>query len=92
MKQLKKQFTLFLVATPLIMNTFSTYATDQYPNASNWALTELAMADDDGFIIDSVRSDFSKDITREEFCETVVILYDRLGGKEVLEDYNPYQA
>lgn len=90
MKQLKKQFTLFLVATPLIMNTFSTYATDQYPNASNWALTELAMADDDGFIIDSVRSDFSKDITREEFCETVVILYDRLGGKEVLEDYNPF--
>jgi len=90
MKNFKKPFILILVISLFTMNNFSSSAVSQYPNASSWALTELSRADDDGFITDTIRSNFSKDITREEFCEIAVILYDRLGGPAVLEAYNPF--
>lgn len=61
-----------------------------YKNASGWAIVELERADNDGFITDTIRQDFSKNITREEFCEIAVIMYDRLGGKQNLETYNPF--
>lgn len=86
----KKALSLLLVLSLVMISSFSLLASTEYPEASNWALTELARADEDGFVTDAIRGDFSKNITREEFCEIAVILYDRLGGKQDLETYNPF--
>jgi hypothetical protein len=90
MKFFKKSLITTLALALIVTNNFTTLASDDYPNASNWALVELSMADDDGFVTESINSDFSKDITREGFCEIAVILYDRLGGTQELETYNPF--
>lgn len=63
---------------------------DTYKGASGWAIAELTMADADGFITEKISQDFSAGITREEFCEIAVVLYDRLGGPKVTETYNPF--
>lgn len=78
-----------ILALTLLIST-SIYGNDTYPGASGWAVSELAKADADGFITDKIRDDFGANITREEFCEIAVILYDRLGGNQTLETTNPF--
>lgn len=73
----------------LLLSTVA-FGDETYPGASGWAVGELAKADTDGFITDKIRDDFGANITREEFCEIAVILYDRLGGNQALETDNPF--
>ncbi len=53
-----------------------------FKGASNWAVPELNKASEYGFITDSIRDNMSGSITREEFCEVVVRLYEKAAGKE----------
>lgn len=53
-----------------------------YKGASNWAIPELDKASEYGFITDSIRDNMSGPITREEFCEVAVRLYEKSTGKE----------
>lgn len=53
-----------------------------YKGASKWAFPELDKASEYGFITDSIRDNMSGPITREEFCEVVVRLYEKAAGKE----------
>jgi hypothetical protein len=49
-----------------------------YSKASTWAKTELEKADALGLIPDILKgADLTKPITREEFCELSVLLYDK---------------
>ncbi|WFA10156.1 S-layer homology domain-containing protein [Tissierella sp. Yu-01] len=57
-----------------------------YENASEWAWSELDMAADLKLIPESIRQDMKKVITREEFCEVVIRLYELQTGKTV--DYS----
>jgi len=53
-----------------------------YSNASNWAKTELDKADQYGLIPDSLKgADMTRPITREEFAELAVKLYEKTTGK-----------
>ncbi len=53
-----------------------------YSNASDWAKTELQKASDLGLIPGIlIGSDMTKAITREEFCELAVLLYEKTVGK-----------
>lgn len=52
-----------------------------YAKASEWAEPELQNADDLGLIPDILRgADMTKPITREEFCELAVLLYEKTTG------------
>lgn len=52
-----------------------------YSNASSWAKTELQSASDLGLIPDILKgADMTKPITREEFCELSVLLYEKTKG------------
>ncbi len=52
-----------------------------YAAASEWAKPELQNADDLGLIPDILRgADMTKPITREEFCELAVLLYEKTAG------------
>ncbi len=53
-----------------------------YKGASTWAVPELNKASEYGFITDRIRDNMSGPITREEFCEVVVRLYEKATGKE----------
>ncbi len=58
-------------------------------NASGWALPELQKADELGLIPDILKNkDMAKPITREEFCELAVALYEKMTG-ETSEPISP---
>jgi hypothetical protein len=54
-----------------------------YKKISDWAKPELQNANDLGLIPDILAgADMTKPITREEFCELAVLLYEKTTGKE----------
>jgi hypothetical protein len=63
-----------------------------YKEASDWAKPELQKADDLGLIPEIlVGSDMSNPITREEFCELSVLLYEKTTGTQALpSSHNPF--
>lgn len=55
-----------------------------YSDASTWAETELKKANDLGLIPEILKgADMTKPITREEFCELAVLLYEKITDKSV---------
>ncbi len=84
-----------LTTSNYIHSDFSNIAStkiDAYSNASNWAKPELNKANDYGLIPDSLKgSDMTKPITREEFAELAIRLYEKTTGKSVEpESPNPF--
>ena len=54
-----------------------------YQKASEWAKPELQKANDLGLIPDILKgTDMTKPITREEFCELAVLLYEQVTGQK----------
>ena len=54
-----------------------------YQKASEWAKPELQKANDLGLIPDILKgADMTKPITREEFCELAVLLYEQVTGQK----------
>jgi len=51
-----------------------------YKGASNWAVPELNKASEYGLITDRIMGNMAGPITREEFCEVVVRLYETVSG------------
>ena len=51
-----------------------------YSTASSWAIPEIKQAIEYGLVTERILSNFKKNITREEFCEIVVKLYEKLSG------------
>lgn len=49
-----------------------------YTGASDWAIDELDKAVEYGLIPESIRSNMQSNITREEFCELVLKMYEKL--------------
>ena len=64
-------------------NVFSigTDAYQKYKNASTWAVVELDKAAEYGFITDKIKDKMNGPITREEFCEVVIKLYEKMMDK-----------
>jgi hypothetical protein len=64
-----------------------------YKKASEWAKTELEKADELGLVPDIlIGADMTKPITREEFCELAVLLYEKatMTAAEPVSD-NPFK-
>jgi len=68
-----------------IYSPFSNVISHNMPawsNACSWATNELKSADDQGLIPDILKgADLTKPITREEFCELALLLYEKTAGK-----------
>jgi len=61
-------------------NTLS-YGMPAWSAASSWAANELKKADEYGLIPDILKNtDMTKPITREEFCELALVLYEKTTG------------
>lgn len=63
-----------------------------YNDASDWAIPELEKANDAGLIPDILKgTDMTKPITREEFAELAVLLYEKTSGNvAVAVSPNPF--
>ncbi|MCD8391129.1 MAG: leucine-rich repeat protein, partial [Firmicutes bacterium] len=48
---------------------------------SSWAASEVSEAEGAGLIPSSVRKDYQANITRKQFCEMVVLAYEKISGK-----------
>ena len=57
---------------------------------SSWAKPELELAYSYGLTYPTVMSNFTKPITREEFCVIVVKLYEKLTGKTAAAGMSPF--
>ncbi|MGI5971662.1 MAG: DNRLRE domain-containing protein [Oscillospiraceae bacterium] len=49
--------------------------------ASGWAVSEIERAIESGLTVDEILSNFQKDITRREFCQISVKLYEKMTGR-----------
>lgn len=86
---MKKTLSL-IICLALLVGTCSTVFATNFNGASGWAIPELERANTDGFITQKIANNMSANITREEFCEIAVILYDKIGGTQELENHNPF--
>lgn len=66
--------------------------TEFYSNASTWAKDELGKANDNDLIPEILRNvDLTQPITREEFCELAVLLFERVTGTMAVPEFpNPF--
>lgn len=73
-----KESNMVEITTP---NQAAASAVD-FTGASSWALEELQKAVEYGLYTDRIMNSYTRNITREEFCELVVKLYEKLKGTE----------
>lgn len=62
----------------------------KYENASTWAVTELDMAVEYGFITDKIRDKMNGPITREELCEVIMKMYEKIIGEATYSNTNVF--
>jgi len=67
-----------ILISQIIYSVFA--ASPGYNKASSWAVPELEKAEEYGLITDKIREDMSSPITREEFAEIAVKLYEKSTG------------
>ncbi len=78
MKKTKRFLSIMLVIS-IIVSVFSVPVfADTTP--SEWAVSEVELAENANLITEKVKEDYQKNITREEFCEMVVKLYTAITG------------
>lgn len=66
----------FIILVCLILPMFANHADAYFSRASDWAVPELKTADAYGLIPESIQDDMSIAITRKEFAEVCVRLYE----------------
>lgn len=83
MKKLISAVVVFVIlAAALIFNGFAATDEVKYEGASSWAVPELDKAVEYGLITDKIKNNMKASITREEFAEIAVKLYERYTGIE----------
>jgi len=63
-----------------------------YEGLSSWAVPEVNTAISENLVTDEVLINFPENITREQFCELEVLLYERMTGKKAVPvSPNPFK-
>lgn len=78
---MKRLLTVLLCITILLASNIS------FAEPSLWAKEEVERADEWGLIPERLKGDYLRDITREEFSELVINLYESIVGKTLEEVY-----
>lgn len=88
MNKIAKKIILSVISLTAVFGT-SALAAD----LSGWAISDYQQANEAGLVSYSVVSNNLKDnITREEFCELVVNLYEKLTGEDMIEpEVSPFE-
>lgn len=62
-----------------------------FNNSSAWSLEELSAAGNNGLIPPSVKADMKKEISREEFTEVIVRLYEKVERVHLAASKSPFK-
>lgn len=62
-----------------------------FNNSSAWSLEELRAAGNNGLIPPTIKGDMKKDITREEYTEVIVRLYEKVERVHLVAGKSPYK-
>ncbi|MBQ3427425.1 MAG: S-layer homology domain-containing protein [Clostridia bacterium] len=76
---MKRFLSIMLSVLLLTMTTINVSASN---TPSDWALNEVTDAKNEGIITDAVTLDYQANITREQFCELVVLAYQKISGNQ----------
>ena len=68
----------------------STGYLEGYEGLHSWHVEEVNIAKQLNLVTDKVMTDFPKDITREEFCELAVLLFEKLTATKAAAATNPF--
>ncbi|HIU57465.1 MAG TPA: S-layer homology domain-containing protein, partial [Candidatus Ornithomonoglobus merdipullorum] len=74
-------------------NSIDTDTTDSSNSTgmpSDWAVSEINTAINNGLVTANVQKDYKADITREFFCELVMKLYEKITGESAAVGSNPF--
>lgn len=76
----------------ILLHTFGaiSFRVNAANEPSDWAVTEINRAIEEGIVTDRVTKNYQKEITREEFCELAVQLYRKTAGKTITAADNPF--
>ena len=66
-----------------LTNTGSETMPAPHANVSDWAKADVARARGEGLIPVTIPTDLTQNITREQFCEMAVALYEKLAWREI---------
>ena len=77
---MKKIFSL-IVTFCLLAGSLPQCVASAYGEPSDWAADEIYNAQNAGIITNAVAGDYQDDITREEFCELIVKLYEKIANQ-----------
>lgn len=90
---MRKIISIILCITVIMSVSCTALASGNYTGASNWAIAELTYADEASLVPDMMKDgffSFSNPITREDFCNAVVLFYNKIGGKHNVGTENPF--
>jgi hypothetical protein len=77
--------------TNTVLAPFAAAAPDPADTPTEWAQAEINAAIADGLVPQRLQSAYRSDITRDEFAELVVRLYETISGEEAsVPDVNPF--
>jgi len=65
-------------------------AIEAYKSASDWAIPELNKAAEYGFITDKIKDKMNAPITREELCEVIMKMYEKIIGEAKYSDLSAF--
>ena len=92
-KKIKTCLTISILLVALVIHSYygTVMAWSVESQPSEWALGEIEEAKALGLTTDKVLERFQNDITREEFAELAVKLYEKLSGESAIPvDVNPF--
>jgi len=78
---MKRKILSFITVLSIILTVAIPFASAS-GTPSDWATAEINAAKTAGLITDKVSADYQANITREQFCELAVLLYEKLTGEE----------
>ncbi len=79
-----KKLLCMILSLTIVMSAFSFMAfAEEMSMPSSWAEDEIDRAMQKGIITDAVCEDFQADITREEFCELIMLSFEKLNKEEI---------
>ncbi len=84
----RKLYSIILILAICFTMVQPTFAATDSP--SNWALGEIEKAKTYNLVTERVLKNYQSNITREEFCELAVKLYEALSGKRAAIAENPF--
>lgn len=90
MKKICSMAVVIIIVLLSIMNGLIAFA-EKENSPSPWAITEIQQAKEYELVTEKVLSDYQGNVTREEFSELAVKLYEKLSGEKATPKYpNPF--